>query len=214
MSRSNSLPVKIAKRIAGRCLYPGCDDDSLDGSDYCDPHDAHERGRDAGKKRRRRQRLADQGMCIVEGCGRKIGKRKRLDGTVQQRRCASCGKARRARTRPKDGVPDGASGVPERHFRLETGPNFRGVGTYQTQRYVGRGHRGRLTREEQIDERIRSVDFAMDELRKFRRALQQLKLPEVLELPKIQREAAGREASFFGEAAVRHIQDSIDELAG
>lgn len=105
------LPLKIAKRIRGECLYDGCRDAAPDG-DYCAKHDAHERGRDASKKRRRRQRLAKAGLC-VDGCGKKIGKRGRADGSFVQRRCPACAKVRNeAAKKKRQGVPGGSKDVP------------------------------------------------------------------------------------------------------
>lgn len=208
----STLPTKLAKQIAGKCCYSGCHLDAKDGSDFCDPHDAHERGRDAAKKRRRRQRLAADGRCAA-GCGRSVAKRRKRGGGWQARECRVCAKGHRERTaaaRAKACVPGEPRAVPgddeDPRWRVDPGTTWN--------RYRGKGRRGRLTREEQIDERIRSVDFAFEELRKFRRALVQLKLPEVIELPKIQREAAGREAAFFGSAAVRHVDDALDDLGG
>ncbi len=89
------LSPRLTKRLGGRCCYGACGAEPLDGSDYCGPHDAHEKGRDRAKKKRRRARLANRGLCAA-GCGRKVGKRKN-DGRPIQRRCAQCAKALRAR---------------------------------------------------------------------------------------------------------------------
>lgn len=80
--------------LAGVCTYSGCTERALNGSAFCAPHDAKERAWKSGSERRRRQKRADAGLCR-DGCGRKVGKRRRPDGTVQQRRCPACQKRRR-----------------------------------------------------------------------------------------------------------------------
>lgn len=199
----STLPIRLEKQISGKCCYSGCGEDALDGSDYCGPHDAHERGRDAGKKRRRRQRLADAGFCR-EGCGRRVPRKRRPDGSVIQRRCSVCKKLHKRRRVPGEtrGVPGESSGEPaKQQWRVDPGTNW--------MRFRGKGRRGRLTREEQIDEDIRDVGFAHAELEKLARALERLKLPEVMELPAIQREAARRAAGLFISLPMR----ILDELA-
>lgn len=96
----DALPARLAKQIAGRCCYGACPLDALDGSDHCPAHDAHERGRGSARQKRRRLRLAERGVCIVAGCGRKVGKRIR-SGRVVLRRCARCGKADREAKRKR-----------------------------------------------------------------------------------------------------------------
>lgn len=95
---TGNLPRRLAKQIRGECCYSGChepamrDESGEVSSDFCEPHDAHERGRAATRQRRHRQKLADDGLCI-DGCGRKVLKRRGPDGTVQRRRCSSCRKS-------------------------------------------------------------------------------------------------------------------------
>jgi hypothetical protein len=202
---SAALDLRIRKRIAGTCGYSGCTVPAADGADYCAPHDAHERGRDAAKKRRRRQRLADGGLCAA-GCGKKVGKQKRADGSAFHRECRACAKAKAARRRAVPGdsqaVPgDGADPASER-WRVDPGTTWN--------RYRGKGRRGRLTREEQIDERIRDVRIARDELVKLERALERLKAPEVIALPPIQRAAAHRQIGLFIGLPSRILEDMAD----
>jgi hypothetical protein len=199
-------PTKLVKRIAGMCLYSGCDNHALDGSDFCAPHDAHERGRDANKKKRRRQRRAEAGLCVA-GCGRKVGKQRNQDGSLKRRECPACRKdtrerARRARKeRQVANVPGDQRAVPGDTGLWRPDPG----GDYERIRYRGKGRRGQLTREQQIDEDIRDVGFAQAELDKLTHALEQLKRPEVMDLPRVQREAASRSVMLFIGAASRFL---------
>jgi len=203
-------PTKLVKRIAGMCLYSGCDDHALDGSDFCAPHDAHERARAANKQRRRRLRRAEAGLCVA-GCGRKVGKQRNPDGSLMRRECPTCRRdtrerARRARKeRQVANIPGDQRAVPG-DVGCDTGlwrpdPG----GDYERIRYRGKGRRGQLTREQQIDEDIRDVGFAMAELEKLTHALEQLKRPEVMNLPRWQRDAVNRSVMLFIGAASRFL---------
>lgn len=209
--REEKLPTKLAKRISGKCLYSGCGEDALDGSDYCASHDARIKGWKRTSARRRRQDLADRGICIVEQCGKKVGKRKRANGTIQQRRCGACSKAKLAaerEARRERGVDHGDRGVDyvteatdenDPRFRCDPGTNW--------SRYRGKGRRGRLTREEQIDEDIRDLRHAIAYLHDAARRIERLKLPEVMELPTIQRQAAYRTAGEPIGSATRQLEE-------
>lgn len=93
MSVSRSLR-RERHLLAGICTYSGCTDNAVDGSSFCSTHDAMERAWKSGSERRRRQKRADAGLCR-DGCGRKVRKRRRPDGTIQQTRCLDCKKKRR-----------------------------------------------------------------------------------------------------------------------
>ncbi len=136
-----SLPRKLARRIAGRCCYGACPDPAIDGSDYCAPHDAHERGRDAAKKRRRRLHRSQLGLC-ADGCGRKVGKRRTKHGHVTLVRCIECANAHRDRQRERC-VPDESAGVPDGEPRTKLEVHKDG---YVRERYIGRGVRGQKPR--------------------------------------------------------------------
>lgn len=99
------------------------------------------------------------------------------------------------------GQDGGVTGA-DPQWRVDPGTNWA--------RFRGKGRRGRLTREEQIDEDIRDVGFAMDELAKLTRALEQLKRPEVMALPPIQREEARRELGLYIGAATRFLDGLAD----
>lgn len=203
-----TLPIRIAKRIRGECLYSGCTEEALDGSDYCAPHDAHERGRDAGKKRRRRQRLADQGRCIVSGCGRKVAKRKRPNGAIQQRRCPHCSKLKLAdeqEAREKRGVPGVDSGVPgDSTDKLRTREVMEADGYIRT-RGVGQSRRGQQKRW-QLD--LQDIEDAIDRLQRAKRGILLARDAEEAQVPRVQRD----EIRFEACAMARHASRFIDEV--
>lgn len=216
---SKQLDPRLAKQLAGRCCYSGCREQAADGSDYCAPHDAHERGRDAGKKRRRRQRLADAGQCLT-GCGAKVTRRRRPDGTVVPRRCRECreshakkcreSRAKKCREDRKDAsVPGAVPSVPGAPSNWRTDNSGRN-GT-EVLRYHGRSRRGRLSREEQLDEDARDARFAVAELEKFIRAVGVLKRTDLQSLPPIQRVEAKRQASLFLGSAGRFIDELLEK---
>jgi hypothetical protein len=196
----STLPIRVEKRISGTCCYSGCAERAADG-DYCPTHDAHERGRDAAKKKRRRQALADDGQCI-DGCGRVVGKRKRANGTIQQRRCSKCRGAKLAKersARASRGVPVTEDGVPGESsdpgpWRVDPGTTW--------MRFRGKGRRGRLTREEQDREDERDLEIAIEYLAQAKRGISIARV-EGDTLPRVQREAAWREVGALAGAAER-----------
>lgn len=204
-----TLPVKVLKRIAGTCLYSGCEDMALDGSDYCAPHDAHERGRGAGKQRRRRQALANRGRCIVAGCGRKVPKRKRPDGAIMQRRCSSCTKAHRLAAREKSGVSRSRAGVPGVAVgdasEARTTREAEGDG-YARTRYHGQSRRGQQKRW-QLD--IQDAEDAILALRAAIRGFELARDAEEAQTPRVQRD----EIRFAACAQVRLAGRFGDEIA-
>lgn len=211
-----TLPVKIAKRIAGECCYGGCSDPALDDSDFCGPHDAHERGRDANKKRRRRQRLAEGGLCTA-GCGRKVARQRKPDGSVRQRECSACRRAHVQRSRDaraKACVPGDGGAVPgsgQWRTEVDKRPGREGQ---TTQRWVGKSRRGRLTRTESLDELKRNLVFARKGLDSALRSLDVLKTSDVQDLPPVQREAAYREPADELAHNARLIDEVVDALRG
>lgn len=216
---STQLPTRLAKQIAGDCCYSGCTEKAVDGADYCAPHDAVERSRVALKQRQRRQKLAAQGLCR-DGCGRKVKKRRKVGGKFKLVRCGTCKRRRKkadAAERKKQGVSLESAGVPsaplDPHFRIEHDKRPERAGQ-STVRYVGKSHRGRLSREEQIAEDQRDAQFAIDYLKEFVRALSVLKRGDVLDLPAVQRSAAHREAAQFPSSAARICDDLAERYGG
>jgi hypothetical protein len=152
MSPQPALSRTLVRRLAGQCCYGACTEKPIDGSDYCAPHDAHERGRAAQKQKRRRARRALAKQCM-EGCGRKVGKRLTDRGSVLMRRCPTCAKADREAKAMARRVPADTSRVPGKPTRGFTKVEH-GEG-YRAERYVGRDRRGAPSRAD-LDEDLRS----------------------------------------------------------
>lgn len=200
----STLSSKVARRIAGQCLH--CKDPALEGSDFCGPHDARDRANDAKRKRRKRIERAKAGLCIT-GCGRRVSKKTRRarrgrGARIKMLRCSACIRVhkkqmqeRREKTR---GVRIGVGGVPteasDPRFRVESDLRPERAGQ-TTLRYIGKGRRGRLTREEQAAEDKRDAMFAIDGIKKFIAAVDVVMSDEVQSLPPIQLQAAKREAA-------------------
>lgn len=187
----------LDKRLKHECLR--CREPALPDSDWCEPHrDDNRRRAKAGAKRRRKERRK-KGVCIDCGLPSKI---------VRCRRCARSQSGSRDVATPPDSV------VNKGHSKTETGPAFRGGGTYQTQRYVGHSRRGRLTLQEQGEEDRRDAAFVTAEMRKFGEWLSEyLELP-LKDMPRIQREARRREALVFLGNARRFLEELEDKYGG
>lgn len=201
MSESDLSP-KLARQLAGRCCYGACPENALGGSDYCAPHDAHEKGRDAKKKKKRRQALADKGICIVAGCGRKVGKRKQA-GRVALRECARCTEAHRKRRIVARPVPDGDRPVPGNgeippSVKLEVGKD----GATRT-RYVSGRSKGGQSKELQDAEILRDAEYARQAMGRFVLAFGIACSDEVRFLPRYQRQEAMRVAADHPAQAAR-----------
>ena len=187
---------KLDKRLKHECL--DCTEQALPDSDFCSPHrDANrKRARDGGEKRRKERR--EKGRCV--DCGLKS----------KRARCMRCYRKQNV----VKGRPTVVKESPRGHFKHETGTHAWGSGVYQTQRYVGKARRGRLTREEQAEEDKRDARFAIAELEKFILEADRLVTPDVLELPRIQREAERRKATLFLGNAGRFIEGLEDKYGG
>lgn len=197
----STLPTRIAKQIAGQCCYSGCTDKALDGSDYCDPHDAHERGRDANKKRRRRQRLAQAGLCVA-GCGRKVPRKRKPDGSVMQRRCNGCKKVLRDARVPDDaGSVPGASSEPDRITHEVEGDG------YARKRFHGQQRRGQQKRW-QLD--LQDLDDAIDRLQRTKRGVILAREAEEAGVPRVQRDEIRFEAMSHAAHAGRFVDDVLE----
>lgn len=203
---SEQLDARIRKRLAGVCM--DCTEKVADDSDYCAKHDAMARARASKAQRKERKRRAKLGLCR-DGCGRKVARRRKSDGSLMLTRCSACKKRhagkqseRRAKQRGINGSVCGVIGTDEA-YDPRWRPDYDPITGAAWNRYRGKGRRGRLTREEQLDEIIRDLGFARDKIVDAMRSVAVLKLPEVVELPVIQREAAKREAFDPIEQAAR-----------
>jgi hypothetical protein len=81
------LSRKVVKRIKGECQH--CAAQAVPGSDYCEAHKAKAAEYGNGWARNRRQERADAGECIT-GCGVKVRRERREDGTWKLQRCEDC----------------------------------------------------------------------------------------------------------------------------
>lgn len=204
------LSRTLTRRLAGRCCYGACTADALDGSDYCAPHDAHEKGRDAAKKRRQRLARAKAGRCVT-GCGRKVGKRRVKRKWIAMRECPTCARRRakkqrdaRKRDVPGDSrdVPGGGDRPARGGFRTEqrTVVNWRDKSKqreYTAQRFVGRPRRGAPSKSDR-DEDLRSdIDDAIAILTRIRdEGIALVRSAAVTELGAIARTEAHRDLAF------------------
>lgn len=203
------LPTKIAKRIAGTCLH--CSEPAMEDSDYCAPHDARERGMRANRQRRLRQRRADAGLCVA-GCGRKVAKRRRPDGSVQLRECRVCAKAHRERSRRARVRNAEARAVTSSRpgFRLTVEASPDGVARARL-RYHGKGSRGRMSNavidQQDLDEAIQSVERGA-------RALALYHGDEGRALPRVQRDEVREEGLDYLRQAQRWLDEVIERHEG
>lgn len=161
-----------------------CDASALTGRRLCQEHLDAKRASDRRSAKKRRTALRRSRRCV--DCRK----------TSKLRRCRPCWKRSRGGRTENQGVGQ---------WRVDPGTNW--------MRFRGKGRRGRLTREEQIDEDIRDAGFAIEELRKFVEKAAVLKRPEIMGLPTIQRDAARREVGqhlgFSG-----RILDDLNERYG
>lgn len=182
------LERKLA-HLCTRCGEPAADDAEL-----CTPHLDDARARARLWARKRRSELRRKGRCI--DCGRKS----------KLRRCPRCYRRTRGVDTDSKGVDNTAP-----HWRTESDarPDRQGQ---TTQRYVGKSRRGRLTREQQIDEDKRDLRHAIEYLEEGIRRLEAYKqsLAQVVELPLVQRQAARRVVADPAGAASRIVDDFLD----
>jgi hypothetical protein len=183
-----TLPLYLQRKLAGQCTR--CGEPAAKDSDMCKPHLEDRRKRSRAAMSKQRKRLRDNRKCV--GCGAKS----------KAYRCAKCVKARKP-----SGVSKAAGGVSkEEIWRVDPGTTW--------SRYRGKGRRGRLTREEQAEEDKRYARFAIGEIEKFIVAVGVVIGPEVQALPRIQRDAAKREAAQYLGTAGRFLDDLADRYGG
>lgn len=184
---TDHLDRRTAKQLAGVCCYGACQERALDGSDYCAPHDAHERGRARAKAARRRLRLIKAGICIVDGCGAKVGKRPRgaRGAGKPYRRCMDCVRKDRA---AKARVPVDSARVPDKEPKTKIEIHADGYARIRT---VGRGVRGQKSRAELDDDLRQDLTDAIAQVAAVRDSgIAQLRLPQVADLGRIAKREA------------------------
>lgn len=207
------LDLHLRKRLRGTCR--DCASPALEDSNYCDKHDAMARARSRKWINRQRSKRAELGRC-ADGCGRKVDRRRRQDGSIALTRCPKCKKKRQADQKERrekrrvdglgcgvDGSPDGKTGNWRPDYDPDTGAEW--------QRYRGKGRRGRLTYEEQLDEDDRDLAEVERLVRRGRIARQRLKDPAIRDLPMVQREEAKRLANEDICRASRMLDEQADK---
>jgi hypothetical protein len=207
----------FAKRLRSECLH--CGETALDGSDYCAPHDAKERGQRSTRQRRLRQKRADAGLCM-SGCGRKVSRRRRPDGTVLPRECPTCSdlhrkrvaKAReRVRNEHQECVTGDEQIPPRGHWKLAHGSaDAEARGWRPVARYVGRDRRGAPSREDRRRDALRSRDDGLALAVRFERARITYEGDDVQAMPRIQRDAALEEVRDLLRRASRMFEDAAE----
>lgn len=185
------IPLYLAKKLARVCTRSGCDAEAGEDSGECPLHHEESKARKRHSAKLRRALRRKKRQC--RDCGRKS---KRL-------RCPRCYRKSRGVAKPTEGV-DKPAGNWRPDYDPETGAEW--------QRYRGKGRRGRLTTEQQLDEDKRDGRIAIEQIEKFMRECDVLKHPDVLALPRIQRDALRRQAGALLAHAVRFLDDLVDRF--
>lgn len=167
----------LGRKLARLCTRCGAELAEDSESLECDAcrEDSRRRQRETAKVRRAKRRRA--GQCA--GCGRRC----------RRYRCAKC-------LKPSGVNKDSPSVNTDKQWRVDPGTEW--------MRYRGKGRRGRLTREEQLDEYARDAGFAIGYLQRFVKELPGLK--RLSDVPVIQRKAAWREVGERLGSAERIIE--------
>ncbi len=192
MSPQPRISPRLIRQLEGRCCYGACPAQAADGSDYCAPHAETEAVRQADNRKRQRQARADVARCIESGCGRKVDRVRRADGSAVLRRCGTCARAKNVGRRTiRRGVTDHGAGVTSAvataaTVKLEVGRD----GATRT-RYCPRpGQRGGPSKEEVRRARLRLVTDALRLVGVFQGAYDEATLAQIDALPRIQRAEA------------------------
>lgn len=200
----NTLPDRLARQLAGDCLYGKCGEKAKDGADYCGPH--HEKRKADGRKyqQRRRKLLKKAKRCV--SCGK----------PAKRSRCASCRRDAKEQARARRSVENRSRSVgtePERtrgHMKLDA--SDRREGRNAVERYVGRDRRGAPSKEDRYADILRDAGYAKDEIGKFVTAFRRVISPEVQAMSRSQRDAATIIARDHAAYAARFLDDIVDRL--
>lgn len=197
--QANTIPVRLAKQLAGRCVYPGCEHEATDG-DHCDGHGAKVREwRRAGAKAAR-DRLREDGVCLV--C-RRPSKRTRCADCRNKHRLAERDRRRKAR-----GVDRESRGVDQSQPRTKLEVHADG---YTRVRTTGRGHRGAVSRAEQMADAERMLKA---NLKRLASALSRLPLwEEVDQLARFQRDEGRAQQAEPIAMVIRELADVAATVA-
>lgn len=191
------------RKLAGLCTT--CGDPVVEDRQQCAPH--LEAAREATRAAMERLRTAERkaGLC-ASGCGRKS----------KTYRCTICS-IRSGRVPSKnvnEGVNVAAPRIEQRVERDSTAGSGVTTGVRVRNRYAGRGggegRRGAPSRDQIEADDVRNLRFAIREAEKAITALEFCATEPVQSLPKIQREAARREALAPADLASRLIDETLD----
>jgi hypothetical protein len=182
------------RKVDQVCTYPSrvpCSRPLAEDSQLCERHLRRARRSKRDSARRVRADRRELGLC-ADGCGARSARY----------RCAACSiRTGRIPTTGVDTTVDN-SPAPDRQWR---------AGTHEsdatTKRYRGRAKRGKPPAATLDDQDLRD---AIDALEKARRALTYARSPEVVALPRIQRESALRAALDYVKYAGRFEDDVLD----
>lgn len=183
------------RKEAGRCTYPGCEQDAAEDSSLCGEHRDAQRHRVKLAMRRRRKDWKAKKLCVR--CGRR-----RSPGSswgcpkclVQTGRAVTTGVNKSTRIAARVAA------------RTEAVDEHVADG-YRRKRFRGQDRRGRQTNQ-QIDEQ--DLDDAIERLRRAKAGLALARSPEVQQLPRIQREEAKREALSQADHGLRFVEDVLE----
>jgi hypothetical protein len=185
----NELSDRLARQLAGRCVYPGCEHDSADGSDYCLDHRTRARARDLVYRTRQRAARRQKGQCAM--CGRKS----------KRYRCPAC-------YRNRVGVRNKAKGVDKARGRIVHEDRSK-YGWAPTARYVGRSRRGAPSLEDRARDWLIDLADVTKRVEAQREAIETALREGVFAWPKVQRDQAMRIAATQGAIGARMLSGVV-----
>lgn len=197
---TENLPRKLVKRIKGECQH--CAQPAVAGSDYCETHGARAAEYDSAWKRTKRQARADAGECIT-GCGTRVKRAKRSDGTWKLQRCEDCAETLNAAKRDARAMrsvenagrsveTNTADPAPRGRFKMEPrSVEDQARGWAASTRYVGRSRRGAPSKEDRWRDTLALVTDAITEATATRdKAMPELLTERVVELGRVAKREA------------------------
>ena len=188
---TESIPLYLQRKLAHKCTR--CGAPAAKDAGLCLTHLEQARASDRKWRKAKRQKLKKKGLCI--DCGKRS----------KTLRCRRCYRKSRYEQPGVDTAPEGVD---------KWRPDFDPVTGAEWARYRGKGRRGRLTREEQLDELKRDMLFAIEKAKDCVRSIETLKSPEIQQLPSIQRGAAYREVADLAGQSSRLAESVEDALKG
>jgi hypothetical protein len=182
------LPLRMRRKLGLQCTE--CGEPSPD-AEVCPMCRAKATKRQAGWRARRRKAK----LCV--DCGQRSRKR----------RCRKCVRKKRGVTERRRGVDGAAAQTPKLVAKLEVDARY--PDGRVRMREVGRGTRGAPNRQQLETDDVRLLVLAMREIEKAIPAIEAANaLPS--DMPRIQREAARRDALAAADLAQRLIDETLD----